>query len=193
MKKNIILILILLCISFSYSQSKFSVFTGVNYSYFTDGFASKIYAESSFGLQLGVLYELELNEKISFRPKLIFSQQGDRTKTAQIGTLELNQIDYKLTYLNTALDFKFWNKIYLIVGSQIGVLINQKKGDVDLEKAKSNIDFGLNLGTGFKVNDLFFELGVYQGLTSVFEYQYLTGNTVKVKNGYAKFTIGYNF
>ncbi len=183
----------ILAFSFSYSQNKFSVFTGVNYSYFTDGFADKIYAENSFGLQLGILYELELKENISFRPKLFFSQQGDRTKTTQIGTLELNQIDYKLTYLNSALDFKFWDKIYLIIGPQVGVLINEKKENIDLGKVKSNIDFGLNLGGGFKVNDLFFELGIYQGLSTLLEYQYITGNTIKVKNGYAKFTIGYNF
>ena len=192
MKKNILLFLVFLSYFFTYSQKNISVFTGINYSYLTDGFASQIYAENSFGLQLGVLYELELKEKISFRPKLYFSQQGDRTKTSQIGNLELNQIDYKLTYLNTSMDFKFWDKIYLLAGPQIGFLINQKKGNVDLGKAKS-IDFGINLGTGFKIKDLFFELGIYQGISSIIEYQYFTGSTVKVKNGYAKFTIGYNF
>lgn len=192
MKKIKLLTIALLFCSLSYSQKNIGIFTGLNYSYFTDGFGGKIYAENSFGLQLGILYELEINEKISFRPKLSFSQQGDRTKTEQTSNFELNQIDYKLTYLNTSLDFKFWDKIYLITGPQIGVLVNQKPESTDLGKVKSNVDLGVNLGTGFKVNKLFFELGIYQGLSTLFEYDYYTGSKVKVKNGYAKFTIGYN-
>ena len=168
------------------------VFAGVNYSYFTNGFASEIYADNSFGLQIGALYELELNEKIDFRPKLFFSQQGDRTKTNQTNNLELKQIDYKLSYINAALDFKFWDKIYLITGPQIGFLIDQQAQSSDLGQIDSSIDFGLNLGTGFKINNLFFELGIYQGLTTLFEYESVTGSMVKVKNGLIKFTIGYN-
>jgi len=192
MKKIILFSLTLLLFNLTYSQKNIGVFTGVNYSYLTDGFGGKIYAENSFGLQLGVLYELEINEKIGFRPKLTFSQQGDRTKTEQTSNFELNQIDYKLTYLNTSLDFKFWDKIYLIAGPQIGVLINQKPESTDLGKIKSKVDLGINIGTGFKVNDLFFELGIYQGFTTLLEYDYYTGSKTKVKNGFAKFTIGYN-
>lgn len=177
---------------FTYSQDNFGVFTGVNYSYLTDGFAGKVYAENSFGLQLGVLYNLGLTDKISFRPKLSFSQQGDRTKTEQTSNFELNQIDYKLTYLNTSLDFKFWDQIYLLAGPQIGILIDHKHESSDLGEVKSNVDFGFNLGTGFKINDLFLEFGIYQGLSTILEYDYITGSKVKVKNGYAKFTIGYN-
>ena len=192
MKKVIFIITLAIVSHFSYSQGNFGVFGGVNYSYFTDGFAGKVYAENSFGLQLGALYNLGLTDKISFRPKLYFSQQGDRTKTEQTSNFELNQIDYKLTYLNTSLDFKFWDKIYLLAGPQIGILIDQKHESSDLGKVKSNVDFGFNLGTGFKVNKLFFELGIYQGFSTLFEYDYYTGSKTKVKNGYAKFTIGYN-
>ena len=35
---------------FTYSQDNFDILTGVNYSYLTDGFAGKVYAENSFGL-----------------------------------------------------------------------------------------------------------------------------------------------
>ena len=41
---------------------------------------------------------------------------------------------------------------------------------------------------------MFFEVGIYQGLTSVYEYRYFfTGNNVSAQNGFAKFTVGYMF
>jgi hypothetical protein len=53
---------------------------------------------------------------------------------------------------------------------------------------------GLNLGTGFKINKVFLEFGIYQGLGTVLNYQYqTTGKIVDVRNGLAKFTLGYNF
>jgi hypothetical protein len=194
--RSILTFTVALFTTLTFSQNKFAVFTGVNYSYFTDGFAGQFLGEDSIGLQIGALYEVSLNERISFRPKIIFSQQGDRTKTEHndYGNLELNEIDYKLNYLNFPLDFKFWNKIYVIAGPQIGILISEKYEDVFIGKVKSNVELGLNLGTGFKINKVFLEFGIYQGLGTVLNYQYqTTGKIVDVRNGLAKFTLGYNF
>ncbi|MBF6640906.1 PorT family protein [Flavobacterium sp. J49] len=189
------------CISFG--QNKLGAFTGLNYSYFTDTPGGQVLAEESFGLQLGIVYEKEIAPKVHFRPKLMFSQQGDRTKTPAtinfdpmvIGNgFEMDQIDKKLTYINIPLEFKFWNKIYLLAGPQLGFLINEKAMSSFSQDAKSDIDFGFNLGTGFTVNKLFFEVGIYQGLTTIYSYNYYaTGSSVKANNGYARFTVGYLF
>lgn len=195
MKKTLILLLLLIA-NFSFSQNSFGVFAGINYSYFTDGFATQIGGEEAVGLQIGALYEIHLNDKIAFRPKVIFSQQGDRTKTEirNFESIELTQIDYKLNYLNFPLDFKFWDKIYVLAGPQIGFLMSQKPEGVFLGKVKSSVDLGLNLGTGFKINNVFVEFGIYQGLGTVLNYQYqATGKIVDVRNGLAKFTLGYKF
>lgn len=195
MKKTLI-ILLLLFVNFSFSQNKFGIFTGINYSYFTDGFAAQIGGEKAVGFHLGALYEISLNDKITFRPKVVFSQQGDRTKTEirNFESIELTQIDYKLNYLNFPLDFKFWDKIYVLAGPQIGFLMSQKPEGVFLGKVKSSVDLGLNLGTGFKINNVFVEFGIYQGLETVLNYRYQgTGKIVDVRNGLAKFTLGYNF
>jgi hypothetical protein len=194
--KNIFTFLIVLTVNLSFSQNKFGVFTGINYSYFTDGFVGQIGGEDSIGLQIGALYEVSLNDKISFRPKIIFSQQGDRTKTKtnNYTNLELTQIDYKLNYLNFPLDFKFWDNIYIIAGPQIGFLISQNYNEVFIGKVQSNVDLGLNLGTGFKIKNIFIEFGINQGLGTVLNYKYdSTNKIVDVKNGLAKFTLGYNF
>lgn len=194
MKKTLLLFAIIFISTINYAQNNFGVFAGANYSYFTDGFLEKTSAERSFGIQVGVLYDLELTKKISFRPKLSFSQQGDNTKTDQTNQFELGELDYKLTYLNTSLDFKFWDKIYLLVGPQFGFLLDQKPLSRDVGKIDSNTDLGLNLGGGFKINQMFFELGLYQGLTTLFEYDTpFTEGTTVVKNGHLKFTAGYNF
>ena len=200
--KKIILSLAILTSCTSFGQYKLGAFTGLNYSYFTDGFGGQILAEDSFGLQLGLVYEKEIAPKVHFRPKLMFSQQGDRTKTPSpnnfdpiiFDTFEIDQIDKKLTYINIPLEFKFWNKIYLLAGPQIGFLISEKEMSGFNQDAKSTIDFGFNLGTGFTVNKLFFEVGIYQGLTTIFNYNYFaTGSSVNVNNGYARLTVGYMF
>lgn len=193
MKKITFIILTFFALNFNYSQENIGIFGGLNYSFFTDGFASKIYSEGSFGLELGAFYELTIKDKIYFRPKLYFSQQGDKIDTRELhSSYELNQIEYKLTYLSTSLDFKFWDKIYLIAGPQFGILIDQKLENINLGKINSNIDFGINLGTGLKINNLFFEFGIYQGLLTMLEYENNSGNRIKTNNGYVKFTVGYN-
>ena len=193
MKKELIAIA-LLCSGILFSQPKFAVFTGVNYSYFTDGFAGQIGGENATGLQLGALVELELTPKISFRPKLIYSQQGDRSKTADNSefTTELTDLDYQLDYLNIPLDFKFGKKFYLITGPQLGFLLQQKCTGVNVGNIPSGVELGLNVGTGFTIHRLFFEFGVFQGMSTLLNYTYEpTGALVDVRNGLAKFTLGY--
>src|SRR5690554_6308994 len=125
MKKTLLLFAVIFITTINYAQNNFGVFAGANYSYFTNGFIERGSTERSFGLQIGVLYNLELTKTISFRPKLSFSQQGDNTKTDQTNYFELSELDYKLSYINTSLDIKFWDKIYLLVGPQFGFLVDQ--------------------------------------------------------------------
>lgn len=194
MKKTLLLFAVIFITTINYAQNNFGVFAGANYSYFTNGFIERASTERSFGLQIGVLYNLELTKTISFRPKLSFSQQGDNTKTDQTNYFELSELDYKLSYINTSLDIKFWDKIYLLVGPQFGFLVDQKPLSRDFGELDSKTDFGLNLGGGFKVNRLFFEVGLYQGLTTLFEYDSpISEGSFVVKNGLAKLTVGYNF
>ena len=178
----------------AFSQPKFGVFAGMNYSYLTDGFAGQIGGENSKGIQLGALCELALTPKISFRPKLVYSQQGDRSKTSKLegSSTELADLDYQLDYLNVPLDFKFGKKIYLITGPQLGFLIQQKCSGVYVGKVPSGVELGLNIGTGFTVQHVFVEFGIFQGLSTLLNYPYEpTGAIVDVRNGLAKFTIGY--
>lgn len=177
------------------SQNNFGVFAGINYSYFKNGFFNKADIGRTPGLQSGILYNVPLNNTVSFRPKLAFSQQGDRyvSDYKSSSYQQIGDINYKLTYLNIPLDFKFWKKIYVIAGAQAAILLSTKKQTDDYGPVNSNFDIGLNAGIGFTVNNLFFETGLYHGLTNVITFTYNDGDKIDLSNGAIKITAGYNF
>jgi len=193
MKKIISTLILMLILNLSYGQHKFGVFTGINYNYLTEGNFKGMLTESSISFHLGVLYEIQLNDKISFRPKLAFSQQGDRTETKQSSDFNLTQLDYKLSYLNVPLEFKFGNKVYFITGPQIGYLIQTEKMSNDLGDVKSDIDYGFNLGGGFKIDNYFVELSTYKGFSKVYEYEDMYNNKLSLTNTLFRLSVGYNF
>lgn len=190
MKKFYVVILILISVK-SYSQNTFGFFGGLNLNLTNTGIYESVGSENSLGLHLGVLYEYELNEKLSLRPKIVFSQQGDGTKTEVDGVFLPTSLDYKMTYLNVPIDLKYGNKFFAFAGPQIGFLINTKKETADFGDLNSDIDFGVNLGVGYEFNHIFIEFGVYQGLTTIFDYQRVDGVEKKLKNSLLRISIGY--
>lgn len=192
MKKTFFLLL-LFCASFSFSQNKFGVFSGLNYNFLTQGNYEDLLSENSISFHVGILYQIDINERISFRPKLMFSQQGDRKKTTENSIFNLTNLDYKLNYLNVPLDFKIGNKFYLLTGPQIGYLISTKKMSTDYGDVKSEIDLGLNLGCGLNINKYFIELGTYKGFSKIFEYENEYNDKLFLTNTLLRLSVGYNF
>ena len=190
MKKIYAVILIFISTK-AYSQNTFGVFGGLNLNLTNTGIYESIGSENYIGLHLGALYEYELTEKFSLRPKIVFSQQGDGTKTELYGVFLPISLDYKTTYLNLPIDLKYGNKFFVFTGPQIGLLINTKKDTADFGDLNSNIDFGLNLGAGYEFNKIFIEFGIYQGLTTIFDYERVDGVETKLKNSLLRISIGY--
>ena len=178
--------------NFTFSQNKLGVFTGINYNYLTQGHFEGVLSENSISYHLGVVYEMKINETTSFRPKILYSQQGDRKKTEQ-SEFHLNSLDYKLSYINIPLEFKFWNKIYIITGPQIGYLINTEKMSNDYGDVKSDIDLGFNLGGGYTFNNYFVELSTYKGFSKIYEYENTYKDKLSLTNTLFRLSIGYNF
>ena len=191
MKKTLLIGLITLFSINAYSQDKIGVFAGINGSSLSDGFLKSGYIGSnSFSFHIGGLYELSLTEKITFRPKLLFSQQGDREDFD-------DNIKYETSYLNIPLTFKFFKKPYLIAGPQVGFLINTKKKDLDFGDLKT-FDYGLDLGIGIDIKQFFVELNLYQGFNELIEVQYQQSNPfrdidIKATNTLIQLSVGYNF
>jgi len=176
------------------AQNRFGVFGGLNNSVISDGFLKKTYIDDVFGLHLGVLYEYRLSEKIAFRPKIMYSQQGDRKKTSN-SFIDANDIDYKLDYLNVPLNFKFFKMPYIIAGPQIGYLLSTEKLSADYGDVKNKIDYGFNLGVGYDINNFFIELNLYQGLSTLVEIEEVFTQSVAVdgKNTVLQLSFGYYF
>lgn len=71
--------------------------------------------------------------------------------------------------MNVPLNFKFFQKPYVIAGPQIGYLSSTEKLSADYGDVKNNIDYGFNLGVGYDINNFFIELNLYQGLNTLVE------------------------
>ncbi len=185
LKKSLLLLFLVLLPIITKAQHKFGVLAGVNLSALSDGILNSTYLGSnSFSFHIGGVYELELKEKIAFRPKIIYSQQGDRE------TFDSN-INYELTYLNFPLDFKFFQKPYLIAGPQIGFLIDTKKNSGDFGDLPI-FDYGANIGIGFDIKDFFIEFNAYQGFNTLIEIEFAYED-IEATNTVLQLSFGYHF
>lgn len=172
--KKIILISILTISLSSFSQNRFGTFAGISNSTISDGFLGKFYLGKEMTFHIGGLYEVELTEKITFRPKLTYSQQGDREKS-DYSYIDVRSVDYKISYLNIPLNFKFFKKPYLLVGPQIGFLLSTEKQSQDFGDVKSSFDYGANFGVGYDFKNIFVELNIYQGMSTLIETESVNG------------------
>lgn len=191
MKRPLLFGLIILLSTHSFSQSKIGFFAGGNASTFSNGILESFGIHSnSFSFHLGGVYEYQFSEKISFRPKLVFSQQGDREDYD-------DNIKYEVTYLNFPMNFKFFNKPYIVAGPQIGFLLDTKKRESDFGDLKT-LDYGLNLGIGIDIKDFFIELNLYQGFNELIEVEFyhphpISATNIKATNTLVQLSLGYNF
>ncbi|WP_298369166.1 outer membrane beta-barrel protein [uncultured Lutibacter sp.] len=185
MKKKIAITLLILIPLITFSQKKMGVLIGLNNSSISEGVLNQIDITDKMGFHLGGFYEFDITEKIKFRPKLVYSQQGNRDGESS----SIEHIDYKSEYLNLPLNFKFYDKTYILAGPQIGFLLSEKL-PYFLNKGET-IDFGVNIGFGQKINDLFLELNFYQGLTKAIDKPNYDGELKKGTNTLIQFSIGY--
>ncbi|WBL23818.1 outer membrane beta-barrel protein [Zunongwangia sp. HRR-M8] len=185
MRKIIPITLLILLPIISYSQKKMGVLIGLNNSSISEGVLGQVSITDNMGFHLGGFYEFDLNEKIKFRPKLVYSQQGNRDG----GSSSIEHIDYKSNYFNIPLNFKFYESIYILAGPQIGILVSEEKYSPFIEG--ETFDLGINLGIGHKIKDFFLELNLYQGLTKAIDKPNYDGELVKGTNTLIQASIGY--
>jgi hypothetical protein len=178
MKKTALLIILTLPILCS-SQKNFGAVIGLNNSSISEGFLSEIYITDKLGFHIGGFYEMELDEKLIFRPKLIYSEQGNRDSYRNVRTEKLN-------YLNIPLDFKFYDTTYLLFGPQIGFLVSDNNS-VFTSGPKSTFDMGIKLGLGQRINDFIIEVNLYQGFTKAVQnsdFDKGTNTVIQLSAGY---------
>jgi hypothetical protein len=205
--KKFIVIVVLILFSFrteaqdkplSKSDISFGLKGGLNFALITGDDTDNFDGRAAF--HIGGIVEVPISEKFSFQPEILYSSQGDKM------TEEGMDISFKLDYLNLPLIAKYYltEGFSLEAGPQIGFLLSSKveaEGiSIDIKDVMKGIDFGLNFGVGYKLeNNLFFgaryNLGVaniVENNGSILDVEIDAGNT-KNHNEVFQLSVGYFF
>lgn len=168
MKKYIIAagVMLLGLSSVNAQDISFGAKAGVNLANFSgDDVEDNAMRIGAFG---GVYANLGLTEDIFFQPELLFSMQGVEADEGDGGT--------KLNYINIPLMFQYGitDEIRVEAGPQVGLLLSADldvgEGDVDFKDEMSSIDFGMNLGASYNMdNGISVSVRYNLGLTEVID------------------------
>lgn len=132
---------------------------------------------------VGVMAEIKLSDKFSFQPEVLFSGQG----------YSLGNDTVEMNYLNVPLMGKYYltKGLSLEAGPQVGFLLNAKAENVDVKDAFKTVDFGVNVGLGYKLeNGLNFGARYNFGLSNVND---IPGLSAKNRNSVLQVSVGYFF
>ena len=163
---------------------KFGVKAGVNFANLYGDNTEAIDPITSI-LNFGLVAEIPLSEKLSFQPEIMYSTQG----------YGVDDNIVSLNYLNLPLMGKYYvTKGFSVeAGPQLGFLLSAKDEDTDtdLKDNFKTVDFGVNLGLGYKLdNGLNFGARYNLGLSNI---NAIDGSSDAYKNGVFQVTIGYFF
>lgn len=162
-------------------ETQFGAKGGLNFASISGDNSEEFESVTSFNF--GIMAEIPIAEKFSFQPELIYSGQG---YSIDDNTVELN-------YLNIPLMGKYYvtKGLSIEVGPQIGFLLSAKNEDTDLKDLFNTVDFGANLGLGYKLDNGFnFGVRYNVGLSDI---NNLDGFTDKYRNGVLQLSVGYFF
>ncbi|WP_299885697.1 porin family protein [uncultured Lacinutrix sp.] len=185
--KKVFLTAAIAVLSFATTQAqeiKFGVKAGVNVSKFGGSlpgvidFGSIDY-EYRTSFHVGGLAEIMLSDKFALQPELLYSSQGSKISEVD-GNFNSESI-LKLDYVNVPIMAKFmpFEGFSIEAGPQVGFLISAKEdytdsdGDanedgIDIKDDVKSIDFALNLGVGYKLdNGILFSARYNFGLIDV--------------------------
>lgn len=169
---------------------KFGAKAGVNFANISGDDTSGL--DSRTALHVGVVAEIEISEKFSFQPELMYSQQG--FKMSMFGIDATGELDY----LNLPLMAKYYvaDGFSLEAGPQVGFLMSAKakaEGESeDLKDVTKGIDFGLDFGLGYKMdNGLNFGARYNLGLSNINDGE--GSDEFKNQNAVIQLSIGYFF
>ncbi|WP_428740401.1 porin family protein [Tenacibaculum sp.] len=193
MKKLLVIVMIALGFTANAQEIHFGVKAGVN---FANLYGNDLDNDTRTSFHVGGVLEIELSDKFSLQPELIYSAQGAKRTMRFFG---LPNIDYttKVDYLNIPIMAKYYiiEGLSLEAGPQIGInILSEEKGESNGMSETSDLDvksfdFGLNFGAGYKLeNGLNFGVRYNLGLTDIPD-----GGNAEVKNGVFQLSVGYFF
>lgn len=167
---------------------------------------------------MGGYAELNISEKIALQPEVLYSRQG--TKGSYDDDSYSSDYVLRFDYLNMPVMFKYYilESFSIELGPQIGILISSKaefqeseynnNGGLiyydsytdDLKKLINTIDYGANIGFGYKLaNGLNFSARYYLGISNVDKEYWYDDNTDgtydagKLYNNVFQVSVGFTF
>lgn len=168
----------------------FGAKAGVNFATVTGDETDGI--ESKTGFHVGVVAEIMISDKFSFQPELMYSSQGAKDSYSESENIEGFTYSYseeakrKLDYITLPLMAKYYvsEGLSIEAGPQVGFLISSEAENEftetingvtesgsetqDLKDFTSGIDFGVNFGLGYKLdNGLNFGARYNLGLSNI--------------------------
>ncbi|WP_446685088.1 porin family protein [Formosa undariae] len=139
--------------------------------------------ETVTAFNYGVMAEIPISDSFSFQPEVLYSGQG----------YSFGDNTVALNYLNVPLLAKYYvvKGFSLEAGPQVGFLLNTNDDGLGIEDDFDTVDFGINLGLGYKLdNGLNFSARYNIGLTDIDDIEGFSGTN---KNGVFQVSIGYFF
>ncbi|MBT8324478.1 MAG: PorT family protein [Winogradskyella sp.] len=191
--KNLILLTVLTFFTLTpvIAQVSFGAKAGVNFSDITgpdvDSFTGRT------GLFFGAIAEIDICESWALQPELLYSSQGsDYEDPGDTGTA-------KVDYINLPIIAKYYvaDGLSIEAGPQFGFLTSAKfefdGGEEDFKDDLKSIDFGVNFGLGYKLdNGLNFSARYNLGLTDANDSEDLDGGA-EYKNSVIQVGVGFFF
>ncbi len=166
----------------------FGAKAGLNLASASGDETDDIKARTAF--HVGVVAEIAISDVFSVQPDLLYSSQGAK---ADEGDGEI-----KLDYINLPIMAKYYvaEGFSVEAGPQVGFLMSAKFDDGDNEEdikdEMSGIDFGFNIGVGYKMESgLNFAARYNVGLSNVWDYE--GSDDFSQKNSVIQVSVGYFF
>ncbi|WP_223033534.1 porin family protein [Hanstruepera marina] len=190
---------------------------GVNFATLTGDVED---AEMRIGFHIGGAAEYMFNQNMGLQAELLFSAQGAKneyTESSSQGGVDYylkEKEEVKLNYINIPVMFKYYivNGFNVEAGPQVGILASAKSeyeyeervtsggntvtdsgsAKVDIDDEVSSIDFGLNFGLGYRMdNGLNFGARYNLGLSNINDAD--DSDDYKVSNGVIQVSVGFMF
>ena len=142
-------------------------------------------ADSRLGFHFGAVAELELSDRFSLQPEILYSEFGAKETDETL----------KADYISIPIMAKYYvvDGFSFEAGPQFSFLVNDELevvgpvGGAVLNPQVKNFDFSLNLGMGYQFKGgIFFQTRYNLGLTNV-------QDNPDVKNGVLQLSLGYQF
>ncbi|MFV0573582.1 MAG: porin family protein [Xanthomarina gelatinilytica] len=172
------------------------------------------------GFHIGGAAEIMFTEKMGLQAELLYSLQGTKDSYSSKETIggvtytEEEEAKINLSYINIPVSFKYYiaNGFNVEAGPQVGILASAKakydykervqgggydetyteSGDQDVKDYYKSVDFGLNFGLGYKMeNGLNFGARYNLGLMNIDDFS--NSDDYKISNGVIQVSAGFMF